>query len=38
MKAEDYIKDILEVEKIKLKGLVLSKEISLASELGVFTM
>lgn len=38
MKAEDYINDILEVEKTKLKGLVLLKEISLASEVRVFTM
>lgn len=32
MKIEDYINDILEVEKIKLK------EISLASEVRVFTV
>ena len=38
MKIEDYIDDILEVEKIKLKGLVLPQEISLASETGGFTV
>lgn len=36
MKDEDYTHDILEVEKAKLKGLVLLEEISLTSELGIF--
>lgn len=36
MKDEDYIYDILEVEKVKLKGLVLLEEILLISELGIF--